>query len=133
VTRLFLRRHLPRIAAALLLLGPAAGARPAHAGDASAGKDVFRSECSECHSVSEGRNKKGPSLFGIVGRHAGMLPDYRYPDALEHAGWTWTPDKLKAYLSQPARKANPGTRMKYDGLDDAGQLYDLVTFLGTLH
>lgn len=132
MTKLFLRR-LPLIAAGLFLLGPVAGPRLAFAGDASAGKDVFRAECSECHSVREGRNKKGPSLFGIVGRHAGSLPDYRYSDALQQAGWVWTPQKLQWYLSQPSRQANPGTRMKYDGLDDAEQRDDLISFLGTLH
>jgi cytochrome c len=129
----FSRRHAPPIAAALLLLLGAIGPRIARAGDADAGKDVFRSECAECHSVREGRNKKGPSLFGIVGRAAGSLPDYRYSDALKQARWTWTPDQLQSYLSQPARKANPGTKMKYDGLDDARQRDDLITFLATQH
>ena len=131
--RLFPRRHAPPLAAALLLLLGAIGPRIACAGDADAGKDVFRSECAECHSVREGRNKKGPSLFGIVGRPAGSLPDYRYSDALKQARWTWTPDQLQSYLSQPARQANPGTKMKYDGLDDARQRDDLITFLGTQH
>ncbi|WP_423372979.1 c-type cytochrome [Dyella acidisoli] len=105
----------------------------AHAGDASSGADVFKSECSECHSPKQGKNKKGPSLFGIVGRPAGTAPDYNYSDALKQARWTWTTDKLHWYLSQQAKKANPGTKMKYDGLDDSKQLDDLVTYLDTLH
>ncbi|TBR40690.1 c-type cytochrome [Dyella terrae] len=108
-------------------------AAPARAGDPQAGANVFKSECAECHSPKEGRNKKGPSLFGIVGRHAGSLPDYNYTDALKQAPWVWTEDKLHGYLSQPARQANPGTRMKYPGLDDAGQLDDLIAYLATLH
>jgi cytochrome c len=47
-------------------------------------------------------------------------------------GWVWTPEKLQWYLSQPARKANPDTRMKYDGLDDAEQPNDLIGFPGTV-
>lgn len=131
--KLFQRRRLPLIAVGWLLLGSLAGPRPVLAGDADAGKDVFRSECSECHSIRAGRNKKGPSLAGIVGRHAGALPDYHYSDALERADWTWTPDKLRWYLSQPAKQANPGTKMKYDGLDDAEQRDDLIRFLATVH
>jgi cytochrome c len=77
VTKLFLRRRVPHIVAAWLLLVPCIGAPMARAGDAAAGKKVFRSECAECHSVREGRNKKGPSLFGIVGRRAGALSNYR--------------------------------------------------------
>jgi cytochrome c len=133
VTGPFPRRR-PLLAAGLLLLVSAAVCpRPLLAGDAAAGKDVFRAECSECHSIRQGHNKKGPSLFGIVGRHAGSLPDYHYTDALKRATWVWTPDKLRWYLSQPAKKANPGTRMKYDGLDDAQQRDDLISFLDTLH
>jgi cytochrome c len=132
VSKLLLRR-LPLVAAGLLLLGSAIAPRRVLAGDASAGRDVFRSECSECHSIREGRNKKGPSLFSIVGRHAGALPDYRYSDALKRADWTWTPGTLQWYLAQPAKQANPGTKMKYDGLDDAEQRDDLIRFLGTLH
>lgn len=120
------------LATALLagwLLAPAA----ARAGDAGAGADVFKSECAECHSVKEGRNKKGPSLFGIVGRKAGAIPDYDYSDAVRKTSWTWTADQLHSYLSQPAKQANPGTKMKYDGLTDAKDLDDLITYLGSLH
>lgn len=107
---------------------------PALAGDAGAGKDVFKTECAECHSIKEGRNKKGPSLFGVVGRKAASLPDYGYSDALRgQTTWTWTPEQLHAYLSQPAKRANPGTKMKYDGLNDQKQLDDLITYLGTIH
>ena len=110
-----------------------AWAPPTLAGDADAGKDVFKSECSECHAVKEGRNKKGPSLFGIVGRKAGSVPDYDYSDALKQSPWTWTADQLHTYLSQPAKKANPGTKMKYEGLDNPKDLDDLISYLDTLH
>lgn len=129
---ILLTRNLRAIALAALLL--AWIAPPAHAGDAEAGKDVFKTECAECHSIKEGRHKKGPSLFGVVGRKAAALPDYEYSDALRaQSAWTWTPEQLHAYLAQPAKRANPGTKMKYDGLSDQKQLDDLITYLGTLH
>lgn len=121
------------VAAAGLFFGWILASPIAHAGDATAGSDVFKSECAECHSVKEGRNKKGPSLFGIVGRSAGTLPDYAYSDALKQAHWVWTTQKLHDYLSQPAKQANPGTKMKYDGLTDQKALDDLITYLGTIH
>lgn len=127
-----LTRNLRAIALAALLL--AWIAPQAHAGDAEAGKDVFKTECAECHSIKEGRHKKGPSLFGVVGRKAAALPDYEYSDALRaQSTWTWTAEQLHAYLAQPAKRANPGTKMKYDGLSDQKQLDDLITYLGTLH
>lgn len=127
-------RQSLRLAAMALLASGAALASPlARAGDAKAGADVFKSECAECHAVKEGRNKKGPSLFGIVGRKAGSVTDYDYSDALKQSPWTWTPQQLHTYLSQPAKIANPGTKMKYDGLTDATQLDDLISYLDTLH
>jgi len=122
--------HGLRLAAMVTLVAAWA---PAHAGDAKAGADVFKSECAECHAVREGRNKKGPSLFGIVGRPSASVTDYAYSDALKSRQWTWTPEQLHTYLSQPAKTANPGTKMKYDGLTDAKQLDDLISYLQTLH
>ena len=129
----FLRKTVCCIATAGLLSCLAMAPLPAKAGDSSAGKDVFLSECSKCHSVDKGRNKKGPSLFGVVGRPSASVPDYHYSDAMKSVNWIWTADKLRSYLSQPARKAVPGAKMKYDGLPDAGQLDDLISYLSTLH
>ncbi|GLQ47152.1 cytochrome C2 [Dyella lipolytica] len=133
MTKLLWVPFLRCVAAVGLYLGAASMSPFALAGDASAGSDVFKTECSECHSVKEGRNKKGPSLFGIVGRNAGTAPNYKYSDALLQAKWVWTTDKLHSYLSQPAKQANPGTKMKYDGLTDSKQLDDLISYLGTIH
>lgn len=128
-----LPRPFRNAAAGVLLAGYLLGSPLAFAGDADAGKDVFKSECAECHTVKEGKNKKGPSLFGIVNRPAGSIQGYDYSDALKNAHWTWTTDKLHSYLSQPAKQANPGTKMKYDGLTDAKQLDDLISYLSAQH
>ena len=125
--------RVPRVALAALLVTLLGTALPARAGDPGKGADVFKSECSECHSSKEGRNKKGPSLFGIVGRKSGSISDYEYSDALKQANWTWSEEKLHGYLSQPAKQANPGTKMKYDGLANAKDLDDLISYLGTVH
>ncbi len=58
-----------------LLMGVAAiaavvmGAGAAQAADAAAGKEVFK-VCMACHTAEQGKNKVGPSLFGVVGRPA---------------------------------------------------------------
>lgn len=113
------------LALALCAVAPAAQA----AGDAQRGASVFKAECTECHSAAQGRNKKGPSLFGIVGRPAAQLSDFSYSDVLKATGWTWDEATLRTYLSKPAKVANPGTKMKYDGLTDAQALDDLVAYL----
>lgn len=128
-----LGRSLRGVSGVAFLLTGLLSSFPLWAGDADAGAGVFKTECSECHSVQQGHNKKGPSLFGIVGRKAGSLPDFKYSDAVKQDDWIWSAEKLDAYLSQPAKKTNPGTKMKYDGLDDAKQRADVISFLTNQH
>ena len=103
----------------------------AQAADVAKGGDVFAEECAECHSVREGKNKKGPSMFGVVGRRAATVPDASYSDALKGSGLTWTSDKLDAYLAAP-KKFVPGGKMKYDGLVGAAERASLLSYLATL-
>lgn len=102
------------------------------AGDAVRGTDVFKEECAECHSTKEGRNKKGPSLFQVMGRQAGQLPGFVFSEAMKNTGWTWDETRLRAYLDRPVSKSNPGGKMKYDGLRDEKALEDLLAYLQTV-
>ncbi len=102
------------------------------AADAKHGADVFAENCAECHSVKEGKNKKGPSLFAVLGRKAGSVGDVAYSDAMKQSGISWAPDKLDAYITDP-RKAVPGGKMKFDGLSNATERADLIAYLSTLH
>ncbi len=115
----------------LAVLGATASLEARAAADVGKGGDVFAEECAECHSVREGKNKKGPSMFGVVGRKAATVPDASYSDALKGSGLTWTPDKLDAYLAAP-KKFVPGGKMKYDGLADATERASLLAYLATL-
>jgi cytochrome c len=116
------------LAAGVVLAGIAGPA----AADASKGANVFAEECGDCHSVTPGKNKKGPSLSGVVGRNAGSIADFSgYSDAMKQAGFAWTTERLDAYIAQP-RKAVPAGRMKYDGLANAQARADLVLYLATL-
>lgn len=102
------------------------------AGDATKGADVFDGQCAECHSTKAGKNKKGPSLFGVVGRKAGNIADYSYSDAMKNSGITWTPDKLDVYIAHP-KQTVPGDKMKYDGLENTAERADLIQFLTLQH
>ena len=125
------RRSRSLLLLALPLLGSLA--LEAHAaGHAGRGREVFAQECSECHSVREGKNKKGPSLFAVVGRKAASVPDMAYSEAMKSSGITWTAEQLDAYLSAP-KKLVPGGRMKYEGLADPAARADLLAYLATLH
>ncbi len=123
----------------MLLLNLAAGVAAvallpaAHAaGDAKKGADVYAQECAECHSVHEGKNKKGPSLFGVVGRTAASVAAFDYSDSMKASGITWTPAELDAYVSDPHQRVPKG-KMKYDGLDSASDRADLIAYLATVH
>ena len=116
------------------LLGAAMLAGSGHAlatGDAKRGMNTFAEECGDCHSPKEGKAKKGPPLFGVVGRAAATGPDFAYSDAMKQSGITWTPDKIDAYITLP-KKAVPGGKMKYDGLGDAAARADVIAYLQTL-
>jgi len=126
-----MRLTLPGRLAGLLILGAIltlGSARPAQAADADHGAKVFNSQCAECHSTKEGKNRTGPSLFGVVGRDAASVPGYRYSDAMKNSGLTWTDDKLDVYLTAP-RDVLPGGKMRYKGLADSGARADLIAFL----
>ena len=100
-------------------------------GDARRGADVFAQACAGCHSVKENKHKMGPSLFAVVGRPRGSIPDFPYSDALKRAGLTWTASQLDTYIADP-QKAVPGVRM-YTGLNDAKARADLLEYLKSLH
>lgn len=105
----------------------------AHAeGDIQRGMNLFAQECADCHSIKLGKNKKGPSLFGILGQPAASAQGFsRYSEALKKSGVVWTPEKLDAYIANP-KKAVAGGKMKYDGLDNAKDRADLISYLQSL-
>jgi cytochrome c len=101
------------------------------AGDAAKGKVVFQ-RCAICHRAEkDGGNGLGPNLFGVVGRKAGTAADFAYSSAMKNSGITWTQDKLASYITHPAQVV-PGNRMAFAGINNAGQVSDVVAYLATL-
>jgi cytochrome c len=120
---------------AILVLAVIAGLSPArstHAQNAEAGQKAFRQICSICHEVVAGKNRVGPSLFGVVGRKAGTVADFHYSDEMKNSGLTWDAATLDRFLAGP-RAAVAGTRMAYAGLKDDAKRQDLIAYLATLH
>src|ERR1700749_767779 len=117
----------------LLLVGIIiSGAGAAKAQDATAGAAVFKTQCSICHSVTEGKNLVGPSLFGVVGRKAGEVPGFHYSPANKESGLTWDAATLDRYLTDP-QAVVPKTIMPYPGLKDDTKRANLIAYLSTLH
>ena len=60
---------------ALVLIMSSATSSIVLAQDVAAGKSSFN-KCMACHSIGEGaKNKVGPELNGLDGRHSGSAPD----------------------------------------------------------
>ena len=101
------------------------------AGDPVAGKQVFETQCSICHSPQQGRNMVGPSLFGVVRRTSATEAGYNYSPPFKALSVTWDETTLDKYLTGP-RIMVPGTKMTYGGLKDDKKRADLIAYLATL-
>jgi cytochrome c len=127
-------RILAALSSATILAAVATfAASPASAAaDPAAGRSIFTSQCSTCHSDARSRPiVVGPPLFGVVGRHAGSVAGYPYSATMRGAGFEWTPDRLRAYLPAPAQYL-PGVKMTYPGLKNPTQLDNLIAYLASL-
>lgn len=98
-----------------------------YSGDTARGQTVFK-KCTQCHSPVEGKNGTGPSLYGIVGRPAGSIPNFRYSEANKNSGITWTEQEMFDYLENPKRKI-PKTIMAFVGLPKAQDRADVIAYL----
>lgn len=101
-------------------------------GNAEAGAADFKKTCAACHTAEAGKNKIGPSLFGVVGRTSGTVPGFNYSDAMKKAALAWTPENLDKYLADP-RAIVPGNKMTYPGVKKPDERQDVIAYLATLH
>ncbi len=118
-------------------------------GDAAAGEAAFR-QCATCHAVinpagevlaGRAQVKTGPNLYGVVGRVAGKVPDFRYSASLTEAGekgkvydeetfvaYVQDPTGfLKTYLEDPSARGNMTFKVRKE--EDAVNLYAYLASL----
>ena len=106
------------------------GAKPTLAADVEAGKIAFK-KCALCHTAEAGKNKIGPSLFGVVGRKSGSVDNFSYSEAMKNFDHTWDTETLDTYLADP-RAVVPGTKMIFPGIKDKTERDDVIAYLETL-
>lgn len=112
----------------LMILTVAATASSAMAQDVAAGKSSFN-KCLACHAIGEGaKNKVGPELNGLDGRHSGTAPDYNYSDANKNSGITWNEAQFKEYIKDPKAKI-PGTKMAFAGIKNETEINNLWAYV----
>ena len=84
-------------------------------GDIGHGEKVFK-KCTACHQIaSGGKNMIGPNLWGVIGRTAGSVGDYKYSKAMIAYGKEWTFEEMNNYLVKPQAFIK-GTKMAFAGL-----------------
>ena len=102
-----MNRIIVAAAAVLSLAAPAFAA-----GDATKGEADFK-KCKACHAITgddgteiQKGGKTGPNLFGVVGRAAGAVADFKYSEVMKEAGakgLVWSEESLTAYLPDPSK------------------------------
>jgi len=99
-------------------------------GDMAHGEKVFK-KCSACHMiVSDGKNMIGPNLWGVIGRTAGSVNDYKYSKAMVAYGKEWTFEEMNAYLIKPQAYIK-GTKMAFAGLRKEKDRASVIVYMNS--
>ena len=92
------------------------------------GAKVFK-KCAACHSIAQGGgNKIGPALWGVLGRKAGSISDYKYSKAMAAHGKTWSFDEMNSFLIKP-KDWIKGTKMSFAGLKNAKDRAAVILYM----
>ena len=95
---------------------------------ATDGEKVFK-KCAACHSITKGgANKIGPALWGVLGRKAGSLSDYKYSKALAAHGKPWSFEEMDNFLLKP-KDWIKGTKMAFAGLKNAKERAAVILYM----
>ena len=99
----------------------------AHADDSP--EQAFNNACRTCHTIREGDNRLGPSLYKIVGRKAGSLPDYNYSAAMKDADFIWNEANLARFIANPDEVVAGNNMKPFAGLASADERKKVLAFL----
>jgi len=119
-----------------------------HRSSVGAGERMATANCGSCHDLSAKKiNKKGPYLWGIVNRRAGMIDGFSYSEAFRQFAdsrkFFWTEANLDVFITDPGRLI-PGTRMAeketdskhakaFEGMQKLENRRELIVFLRSLN
>ena len=95
---------------------------------ATDGAKIFK-KCAACHSIAQGgANKIGPALWGVLGRKAGSVPDYKYSKAMAAYGKPWSFEEMNGFLIKPKDWVK-GTKMSFAGLKNAKERAAVILYM----
>lgn len=103
-------------------------AQTVKAQDVAAGEQSFK-KCLPCHAVgADAKNKVGPVLNGLDGRHSGSIEGYSYSDANKNSGITWDEAQFLDYIKDPRAKIK-NTKMIFPGIKNETEAKSLWAYL----
>ncbi len=96
--------------------------------NAADGAKTFK-KCAACHSITQGGgNKIGPALWGVLGRKAGSISDYKYSKAMAAYGKPWSFEEMNGFLTKPKDWVK-GTKMSFAGLKNAKDRAAVILYM----
>ncbi len=112
------------------------------------GERLAVANCGGCHDLSaEKKNKRGPYLWGIVNRRAGIAEGFEYSEAfrqfVDARQYVWSEINLDLLITDPDRLI-PGIRMAqkegdskhakaFENMQNLDNRKELIAFLKTLN
>jgi cytochrome c len=96
--------------------------------NAANGAKIFK-KCAACHSIIQGGgNKIGPALWGVLGRQAGSISDYKYSKAMAAHGKVWSFEEMDGFLIKP-KDWIKGTKMSFTGLKNVKDRAAVILYM----
>jgi cytochrome c len=98
------------------------------------GQRQFVRKCSICHTLQPAMKpgdarRAGPTLYGLFGRPAGVVPGYRYSDALDGSEVVWEAETINQLFELGPDHFAPGTKMPMQQIAKLADRQDLIAYL----
>lgn len=92
------------------------------------GKREF-AKCKACHTLEEGQARKiGPNLYGIFGKPAAAVPNFKYSKAMLEKPIIWDHANFDQWIFNP-RQFLPGTSMAFSGIKNPEKRRALLAYI----
>ena len=75
-----------------------------------------------------GKDKKGPTLTGVLGRKAGSVAGFKYSEAMAASGVVWDEATIAEYVASP-KEFIPGNKMAFAGLKKEDEIENLLAYI----
>lgn len=94
-----------------------------------AGQIAYNNACRTCHSIREGDNRLGPSLYGIVGKKAGTISGYDSSPAMRQSGIVWDEKNLDKFIADPEAVVHGNAMKPYGGIASEEERQEIISYL----